>query len=76
MLLFCIDTSASLLLLPNICAIKLQGEEHSQEIKDMQKYAFQIFSLNLIHLCCLQSNLLVQVGKYLALAVAEHPAIQ
>lgn len=35
MLPFRIDTSASLSLLPNICAVKLQGEEHSQEGKQM-----------------------------------------
>lgn len=37
---FCIDASASLSLLPNICAIKVQWEEHSQEGKEMQNYVF------------------------------------
>lgn len=38
MLPFCFDTSASLSLLPDICAIKLQREEQSQKGKEMQNY--------------------------------------
>lgn len=65
MLPFCIDTSASLSLLPDICA-NCRGRSNLRKERKCK-------IMSLIHLSCLQSNLLVQVGKYLALTVAEHP---